>query len=124
MEIERFVENVKKYSAAIGMKPTAACRHSGAGESMLDNLKRGSIPSVEKVQQLAQYLGVTTSELLGETLPATLRDSAAQVPEDAQRLTVAEVELILAYRRADPRAQMVVHLTLEPWEKEATSLSG
>ena len=120
-----FVQNIKLYCARKGVRPTAACRESGAGKDLLNQLERQrSIPSVEKVQQLAQYLGVTTSELLGETLPATLRDSAARVPEDAQRLTVAEVELILAYRRADPRAQMVVHLTLEPWEKEATSLSG
>ena len=30
------------------------------------NLQRGSLPSVAKVQLLAQYLGVTTSDLLGE----------------------------------------------------------
>ena len=124
MDIELFVQNVKYYCSRKGIKPQPACRESGAGERLIQNLKRGNIPSVEKVQQLAQYLGVSTSELLGETLPATLHDSAARAPEDVQRLTVAEIELILAYRRADPRAQMMVHLALEPWEKETTSLSG
>lgn len=33
----------------------------------MDNIKKGSIPSVAKVQMLADYLGVTTSKLLGET---------------------------------------------------------
>lgn len=122
MDVVKFVQNVKYYCERKNVKPTVACRESGAGERLLENTKRGSIPSVEKVQLLAQYLGVTTSELLGEA--AMLRDSAARVPKDVQRLTVAEVDLIMAYRRADPRAQMVVHLTLEPWEKEATSLSG
>lgn len=28
--------------------------------------RRGSVPSVERVQLLAQYLGVSTSDLLGE----------------------------------------------------------
>ena len=32
---------------------------------------RGSIPSVEKVQLLAQYLGITVSELLGEDTSET-----------------------------------------------------
>ena len=123
MDKELFVQNVKFYCERKNAKPTVACREAGVGTSFINNIEaRGQVPSVEKVQMLAQYLGVTTSELLGET--AMLRDSAARVPKDAQRLTVAEVDLIMAYRRADPRAQMVVHLTLEPWEKEATSLSG
>ncbi len=32
----------------------------------MDNVKRGRVPSVDSIQLLAQYLGVTTSELLGE----------------------------------------------------------
>lgn len=37
------------------------------GNSFINNIEsRGQVPSVEKVQLLAQYLGVTVSELLGE----------------------------------------------------------
>ena len=32
----------------------------------MDNVKRGRIPSIDRIQLLAQYLGTTTSELLGE----------------------------------------------------------
>ena len=50
-----------------------ACRESGVGTSFINNIEaRGQVPSVEKVQLLAQYLGVTTSELLGETEPKNL----------------------------------------------------
>lgn len=64
------MQNVKKYCALRGIKPTVACRESGAGRSLLTSLNiNGSIPSVEKVQLLAQYLGVSTSELLGERPP-------------------------------------------------------
>lgn len=76
MDKALFVENVKKLCAIRGIKPTAACRESGAGRSLLTNLEQnGSLPSVEKVQMLAQYLGVTTSELLGEpiALPETIQ---------------------------------------------------
>lgn len=67
MDKQIFVQNVKMYCQLRGIKPTVACRESGAGRSLLTNLEQnGSLPSVEKVQLLAQYLGVTTSELLGE----------------------------------------------------------
>lgn len=64
---ELFVQNIKNICLAKGIKPTVACRESGAGTNLINQLEnRGSIPSVEKVQLLAQYLGVTVSELLGE----------------------------------------------------------
>lgn len=73
MDREVFVQNIKNYCALRGVKPTVACRESGAGPNLINQmLTRGSIPSVEKVQLLAQYLGVTTSELLGETGPKNL----------------------------------------------------
>ena len=68
MNKEIFVQNVKTYCTLRGTKPTVACRESGAGQNLISQLiTRGSVPSVEKVQLLAQYLGVSTSELLGET---------------------------------------------------------
>lgn len=67
MNTENFVQNVKKFCAIKGVKPTVACAESGAGKDLLGQLtKRGTIPSVERVQLLAQYLGCTTSDLLGE----------------------------------------------------------
>lgn len=70
MDMEIFVQNVKFYCSLMGVKPTTACRKSGAGERFLENVKRGSVPSVEKVQSLAVYLRVTVSDLLGETAQA------------------------------------------------------
>ncbi len=62
-----FVQNIKNYCNLKGVKPTVACRESGVGSSFINNIEsRGQIPSVEKVQLLAQYLGVSTSDLLGE----------------------------------------------------------
>lgn len=67
MNVDRFVENVRRYCALANTKPTVACENSGAGKNMLTNLtKRGVVPSVERVQLLAQYLGCTVSDLLGE----------------------------------------------------------
>lgn len=67
MDKELFVQNVKFYCALKGVKPTVACIESGIGKDTLTNLvKRDTVPSVAKVQMLAQYLGCTVSDLLGE----------------------------------------------------------
>lgn len=79
MDKQLFVQNIKSYCELRGVKPTVACRESGAGVNLINKLEtRGSIPSVEKVQLLAQYLGVTTSELLGE---AVAREDLSPLPD-------------------------------------------
>ncbi len=102
MQTEIFVQNVKRYCAQRGVKPTVACAESGAGKDLLGQLsKRGTIPSVERVQLLAQYLGCTTSDLLGETpgaLPAVPEGPTEQflklfssLDDKAQNEIVAEM---------------------------------
>lgn len=66
MEKELFVQNIKERCRAKGVKPTVACRESGVGVSFINDIERGQTPSVAKVQMLAQYLGCTVSDLLGE----------------------------------------------------------
>lgn len=85
MEKESFVQKVKALCSAKGIKPTNACKESGVGGSFLSDINRGQIPSVAKVQMLANYLGVTTSELLGEEKGPT------PVPEDGQKLNVIKI---------------------------------
>lgn len=86
LDKEIFVQNIKKYCSLRGVKPTNACRESGAGADLINQIeRRGSVPSVERVQLLARYLDVTTSELLGEVKPPGARDSPA--PEGLDELT-------------------------------------
>lgn len=66
MDRDIFVQNIKEHCAAKGVRPTVACRESGVGTSFINDLERGKTPSVAKVQMLAQYLGCTVSDLLGE----------------------------------------------------------
>lgn len=66
MDRELFVQNIKDRCRAKGVKPTVACREAGVGTSFINDLERGKTPSVAKVQMLAQYLGCTVSDLLGE----------------------------------------------------------
>lgn len=76
MDKEIFVQNIKIYCALKGVKPTVACRESGVGTSFITDINRGQTPSVAKVQMLAEYLGCTVSDLLGET------EGAAALPGD------------------------------------------
>lgn len=82
MNVELFVENVNKYCARKGVKPTVACEESGAGKNLMGQLtKRGTVPAVTRVQLLAQYLGCTVSDLLGEdpTPPDPVREEFARL---------------------------------------------
>ena len=99
MDNEIFVQNIKIYCALKGVKPTVACRESGVGTSFISDINRGQIPSVAKVQQLAQYLGCTVSDLLGET-------KAADQPAGSQDMFM---EL---YKNLPPDRQLKAYLEL------------
>lgn len=103
LDMEKFVQNVKFRCKVLDIKPTNACKESGVGSSFLSNIKRGQIPSVANVQRLAEYLGVTTSELLGEkeSDPTTVSDDEAALDEELIsrlcELTAEELEKVDAY---------------------------
>lgn len=105
MDREVFVQNIKSLCRARGIYPTVACRESGVGNSFINDLERGKTPSVAKVQMLANYLGVTTSELLGEHLPGD--------PPPPDPLDPADLQIIKAYRLADPGTQAAVRKLLD-----------
>lgn len=130
MDLEIFVKNIKFYCSAKGVKPTVACRESGVGQSFINNVEsKGSIPSVEKVEQLAHYLGTTVSVLIGETEPSdkvmTLHDSAVVIqPDDFQHLSFAEMDMVLAYRRATPKERGLIDGILREYKKGTTTGVG
>lgn len=66
MDRDIFVQNVKSLCFARTELPTIACKKAGVGGSFISDVNRGRTPSIEKVQRLADYFGVTTSQLLGE----------------------------------------------------------
>lgn len=125
MDKEIFVQNIKKQCSLRGVKPTIACRESGAGADLINQIeRRGSVPSVERVQLLAQYLGVTVSELLGEPLPeeqarAALTAHLAQsvkdhIVEDSKIVLSQTASLVAsAYDKADEGTQAAVRKLLD-----------
>lgn len=99
MDANVFVQNIKRLCTKKGIKPTNACKESGVGGSFINDIERGRTPSVSKVQMLADYLGVTTSELLGETKKPTVQDDG---------LTEAEQALMDLFRQLTPDQQDLV----------------
>ena len=99
MDATLFVENIKKYCELKGIKPTVACRESGVGASFVSDINRGQTPSVAKVQLLANYLGITTSELLGEKTKPTVDDDG---------LSDGEQALLNLFRQLTPEQQDMV----------------
>ena len=136
MNWDLFVQNVKDLCKSKGVSPTTACVESGAGVSMLSQLlHKGTKPSVERIQMLAHYLGTTVSELIGETVssrstidldtPLTLRDSAVVLkPDDFKRLTLDEMDMVLAYRVAAPDDRLIIDTVLRKYKKGTTSEVG
>ena len=104
MDAVIFVQNIKRLCAQRGVKPTVACRECGVGTSFINNIEsRGQVPSVEKVQLLANYLGVTTSELLGEDITPAEQESIQpdlllkfrRLPKNDQEEVMAIIEMKL-----------------------------
>ena len=105
LNVERFVQNVEYWCKLKGEPPTIACEKSGAGRSLIANVKRGSFPSIVKVQLLAQYLGCTVSDLLGE-----------RAGSESDTVNADELRHLLAYRKAPAPIREIVDTALKPYE--------
>ena len=108
MNVDIFVQNVKSLCRLKGTTPTSACESSGAGRNFMDNLKKGCIPSVAKVQMLASYLGVTVSQLLGEKAPPADQPANGREAEFVRlfdQLTPDQQALVLAQLKGIVDAQ-------------------
>lgn len=97
MDKENFVQNVKKLCLMKNIKPTNACKESGVGSSFLSDIQRGQTPSVAKVQLLAQYLGVTTSDLLGEAQKSSPPSEEDRLLAEYDALTARNQEKLRDY---------------------------
>lgn len=111
MDAQILVQNIKNFCAQKNIKPTVACKESGAGKDLINQIeRRGSLPSIEKVHLLAKYLGVTTSELLGEKKEPTVQDDG---------LSEAEQALMDQFRQLTPEQQdMVIRMVQAAADKQ------
>lgn len=109
MNKELMISNVLKFCAAREIKPTVACSEAGVGKNLVTNMKRGQTPSVAAVADLAAYLGVSTSDLVGDaktpTELAPLADAWAELSDEGRERLIQYAEDLVAggrYVKSDP----------------------
>ena len=96
MDVGKVVEHIQQICKLRGTNPTVAGRESGAGKDLVTQMKRrGILPSIEKMSLLAAYLGVTTSELLGEEKePAPVSEGEPLYPPEYDLLSQEDKALV------------------------------
>ena len=99
------MQNVKMLCVMLDLKPTNDCKDSGVGGSFISDIKCGQTPSVAKVQMLANYLGVTTSELLGEVPMGGIPQARAAPTLPDSGLSDLEQAMLHSFRQLNDEGQ-------------------
>ena len=73
--------------------------------NFISDIKRGQTPSVAKVQMLANYLGVTTSELLGEVPMGGIPQARAAPTLPDSGLSDLEQAMLHSFRQLNDEGQ-------------------
>lgn len=110
MDRELLIMNIQHYCKLRGEYPTRACEAAGVGKSFISSIRRGQTPSVASVAALAAYLGVTTSEILGER---TNPDGHT----DAARIDPLDGEIMQLLHSADPQTKRAIIVLLRLGQK-------
>ena len=67
MDFNRLQKVISDCCERKGVSARTAFVESGVGRSFYDNINKGSVPSVDKLQALAVYFGVSLDYLVGNT---------------------------------------------------------
>ena len=98
MDAAVFVANVKARCKELNTTPTVACTESGAGRNMITNMKKGSMPSIDRVKMLANYLQCSIGDLTGEAEPASASDpDLAAALAQFEKLTPEQRAKVIGY---------------------------
>lgn len=96
MNNEMLIANIQKYCELRNTKPTPAAIAAGVGRTFFADLNRGKTPSVAKVADLAAYLDVSTSDLVGDTMTpadlAPLAEAWAELNEEGRTRLIEYAE--------------------------------
>lgn len=105
---------IMEIAAKKGLSKNKLLINSEMGKSFFDNMKKGRIPSVERLHIIADYLNVSIDYLVGRTdkpnldeAPATASAPTTQEP----KLNEDELELLEMYRSLSKRARHELMVT-------------
>lgn len=63
--LQNLTANIKKECQRLGLAPETMCRLSGISTDVMYNMKRGCLPSIDKITAIAEYCGVSVDYLIG-----------------------------------------------------------
>lgn len=66
--IANLISNITSACKERNMSINGFCRQCNVHKSLIDNLKRNSIPSVDKLANIAVFLNISIDELIGLTV--------------------------------------------------------
>ena len=112
-----FYNNFLRACNLIGKTPSAALADAGIDKSAASRWKNGKMPTDATLQKLADYFGISTTDLTGETI---LKVSTGAVMPPGQPSSEA-MDIAMAFDRADTRTKDLVRLALEPFAPSAAS---
>lgn len=98
MDINKLIQNIDLLSAQKGVNKTNALAECGAGKNFISNIMKGSDPSIAKVEQVADYYGVSIDYLLGRTT----------APELSMQFQATKEQQLIAAYKAHPELQLAV----------------
>lgn len=88
-----FIEILEKTLKARGITMNKLAKETGIGQSTTDRWKKGSLPSIDKIIKICEYLDVSADYLLG-IKPQELSDD--------------EMRLIHYFRQLDERGKEII----------------
>lgn len=89
---EKMIKRIEMLCSNAGVSIAQMLREANLNESLIDNMKKGSVPSVDKVSAIADYFHVPTDYIIGKEIPALY--DMSQIKELAHHLNIPADELI------------------------------
>ena len=100
MDKEVLIANITRFARANNISPSAACIGAGLSKNYVSELKRGKSPSVASVADLAAYLGVSVSDLVGDAKTpaelAPLADAWAELNDEGRAALIQHASLLVS----------------------------
>ncbi|MBR3044629.1 MAG: helix-turn-helix transcriptional regulator [Oscillospiraceae bacterium] len=79
--LENLATNISRECQRLRIAPETLCRFSGISTDVMYNMKRGCLPSIDKITAIAEYCGVSVDYLIGFRAKKELGSNGAQLTE-------------------------------------------
>lgn len=116
MDYDRLIKNIEKYSKEKGVSKTKALIDSGVGKDFIINIvKKGTAPSINKLEKLANYYNVSVDVLLGNSeqkekpaetlseLDKIILEKFRQLSPDKLKIALAQLDALVALELDNPK---------------------